>query len=136
MKLLICNPKGHHDPRTGITNFISGYRAKCKVDSWRLRLDKSSVKRVSRTYQENYSKGKLIGLVDYDYSAFERQFYVAPSFALKVGADYYVWDYFHFFANLTYVNSNIRGTQTGIHKMDELLFSAGLGFQINTIKSK
>jgi hypothetical protein len=75
-------------------------------------------------------------MVDYDYSAFERQFYVAPSFALKVGADYYVWDYFHFFANLTYVNSNIRGTQTGIHKMDELLFSAGLGFQINTIKSK
>ena len=75
-------------------------------------------------------------MVDYDYSAFERQFYVAPSFALKVGADYYVWDYFHFFANLTYVNSNIRGTQTGIPKMDELLFSAGLGFQINTIKSK
>ena len=73
-------------------------------------------------------------MADYDYSAFERQFYVAPSFALKVGADYYVWDYFHFFANLTYANSNIKGTQTGKHKMDELLFSAGLGFQINTIK--
>ena len=73
-------------------------------------------------------------MVDYDYTALERQFYVSPSFALKVGADYYVWDYFHFFANLTYVNSKIRGTQTGTQKMDELLFSAGLGFQINTIK--
>ena len=75
-------------------------------------------------------------MADYNYSAFERQFYVAPSFALKLGADYYVWDYFHFFANLTYVNSTIRGTQAGKHKIDELLFSAGLGFQINTIKSK
>jgi len=76
-------------------------------------------------------------MADYDYSSpTERQFYVAPSFAFKVGADYYVWDFFHFFANLTYVNSNIRGTQTGTHKMDELLFSAGLGFQINTVKSK
>jgi len=75
-------------------------------------------------------------MVDYDYAAFERQFYVAPSFALKIGADYYVWDYFHFFANINYVNSTIRGTQTGKHKLDELLFSAGLGFQINTIKSR
>ncbi len=75
-------------------------------------------------------------MVDFDYSAFERQFYVAPSFALKVGADYYVWDYFHFFANLSYVNSKIRGTQIGTQKMDELLFSAGLGFQLNTIKTK
>ena len=75
-------------------------------------------------------------MVDFDYSAFERQFYVAPSFALKVGADYYVWDHFHFFANLTYVNSKIRGTQIGTQKMNELLFSAGLGFQLNTIKTK
>jgi hypothetical protein len=74
-------------------------------------------------------------MTDYDYSSStERQFYVAPSFALKAGAEYYVWDYFHFFANLTYANSAIRGTQTGTHKMDEILFSAGLGFQINTIK--
>lgn len=73
-------------------------------------------------------------MVDYDYSLFEKQFYVAPSFALKIGADYYVWDYFHFFANLTYVNSKIRGSKVGEHKMDELLFSAGLGFQVNTIK--
>lgn len=75
-------------------------------------------------------------MVYYDYFAIEKQFYVAPSFALKVGADYYVWDYFHFFANLTYVNSKIRGTYYGTQKMDELLFSAGLGFQLNTINRK
>ncbi len=73
-------------------------------------------------------------MADYDHTSYERQFYVAPSFALKLGADYYVWDYFHFFANLSYVNSTIRGTQTGKHKIDEILFSAGLGFQINTEK--
>jgi hypothetical protein len=63
-----------------------------------------------------------------------RKFSVEPSFALKAGTTFYVWKYFHFFADLTYVNSTTRGLMFGSQKMDELIFSAGLGFQINTRK--
>lgn len=62
--------------------------------------------------------------------------HVAPSYALKSGVTYYVWKYFHFFADLTYINSTLRGTSFGSHRMDELIFSAGLGFQVNVLKSK
>jgi hypothetical protein len=62
------------------------------------------------------------------------KFSVAPSFALKAGTTFYVWKYFHFFADLTYVNSTTRGLMFGSQKMDELIFSAGLGFHLNTIK--
>ena len=64
----------------------------------------------------------------------ESKTHVAPSFGLKTGAAYYVWNYFHFFADLTYLNSTLRGTNFGSKRMDELLFSAGLGFQIQTKK--
>ena len=63
----------------------------------------------------------------------ESRFYVSPSFSLSAGVDYYVWKYFHFFANVAYVNSNLRGTPTGGYRTDEILFSAGLGFQIKTL---
>jgi hypothetical protein len=64
-----------------------------------------------------------------------RKFSVEPSFALKAGTTFYVWKYFHFFADLTYVNSTTRGLMFGSQKMDELIFSAGLGFHINTRKN-
>ena len=60
--------------------------------------------------------------------------HVAPSFSLKTGASYYVWKYFHFFADFTYVNSTLRGTSIGPHKMDEFIFSAGLGFHLQVKK--
>jgi len=63
-----------------------------------------------------------------------KKFSVAPSFSLKAGTTFYVWKYFHFFAELTYINSTTRGLVFGSQKMDELIFSAGLGFQINTRK--
>jgi hypothetical protein len=59
---------------------------------------------------------------------------VSPSFAFKIGTAYYVWKYFHFFADLTYTNTNVRGLSIGSQKSDELIISAGLGFQINTKK--
>lgn len=61
---------------------------------------------------------------------------VLPTFALKIGTAYYVWKYFHFFTDLTYTNSSIRGIALdyGSIKTDELIISAGLGFQINTKK--
>ena len=60
---------------------------------------------------------------------------IEPSAALRLGTTYYVWKYFHFFANLTYVRSRVRVPDTGIFDADELLFSAGLGFQIQTKKN-
>jgi hypothetical protein len=57
-----------------------------------------------------------------------------PSFAAKAGTAYYVWKYFHFFAELTYMNNNVRGIPGGTMRMDELMLSAGLGFHINTRK--
>lgn len=59
---------------------------------------------------------------------------VSPSFAVKIGTAYYVWKYFHFFADLTYTNTTVRGLSIGSLKSDELIISAGLGFQINTKK--
>ncbi len=59
-----------------------------------------------------------------------------PSFAITTGASYYVWKYFNIFANVTYVRSNLSGTSQGTFNTDELMISAGLGFQINTRKSK
>lgn len=54
------------------------------------------------------------------------------SFAITAGTTYYVWKYFNFFANLTYVRSRLSGLEDGSHGTDELIFSAGLGFQVNT----
>ena len=68
-----------------------------------------------------------------NFSLFKRT-HVAPSFGLKTGIAYYVWDYFHFIADLSYRNSTLRGPNTGSQRMDEILFSAGLGFQIQTRK--
>ena len=58
-----------------------------------------------------------------------------PSFAIHAGTTYYVWKYFHFFADIAYVNSIYRGTSNGSMKTDEIIFSAGLGFQLMTKKN-
>lgn len=60
---------------------------------------------------------------------------VVPSAAFRIGTSYYVWKYFHFFANLTYTKSKLAVYNRGNLHTDELLFSAGLGFQIQTKKS-
>lgn len=63
-------------------------------------------------------------------------FQASPSFALHVGSTYYVWKYFNFYVDLAYVHSSYRGLATGTQKTDELILSAGLGFQIQTKKSE
>lgn len=60
------------------------------------------------------------------------KFSVAPSFSIKAGTTFYVWKYFNFFADVTYVNSATRGLVFGSLRMDEIIFSAGLGFHLNT----
>lgn len=68
------------------------------------------------------------------FSAISPKISVCPSFALTAGSTFYVWKYFHFFANLTYVNSKAYGLNGGSLRADELIFSAGLGFNVNTKK--
>jgi hypothetical protein len=68
--------------------------------------------------------------------AIEEKGQIVPSFSLTIGTSFYVWKYFNFFANLSYVNSNLSGVSGAPLKTDELIFSAGLGFQIQTLSGR
>lgn len=57
---------------------------------------------------------------------------VSPSFALSLGAKFYVWKFFNFFANVYYLNSSMGGIPEGPFNTDEIVVSAGLGFQVQT----
>ena len=61
-----------------------------------------------------------------------------PSFMLQTGVTYYVWKYFHFFANVSYVATPATHMYAGgvkrINNLDEIMISAGLGFQLSTRK--
>ena len=61
---------------------------------------------------------------------------IVPSFSVTVGTSFYVWKYFNFFANVSYVNSTIGGLSGGPYRTDELILSAGLGFQLNAGKDQ
>lgn len=41
-----------------------------------------------------------------------------------------------FFSDLTYMSSILRGTSFVSHRMNELIFSAGLGFQVALKKKR
>lgn len=60
----------------------------------------------------------------------------SPGFNLQTGVTFYVWKYFHFYAQLNYVKSNLFGADKFAHNADELIFSGGLGFQIQTSRKK
>lgn len=79
-----------------------------------------------------YQDGEIINTL----IELEPEYRLTPSFALSIGTTYYVWKYFNFFANVSYVNSKMGGISGGPERTDEILVSAGLGFQIQTRKSK
>ena len=54
----------------------------------------------------------------------------APALSTSIGFDYYVWKYFHFFSQVSYLHSNVRNLELGSRQMDEVVFSLGLGFQV------
>ena len=62
--------------------------------------------------------------------------HVVPTVAITVGGSFFVWKYVHFFANITYLYSNIRKVNTESGRADEIMISAGLGFNLNTLKIK
>jgi len=57
-----------------------------------------------------------------------------PGFSANIGVTYYVWKYFNFFANFTYLNTTVRGVTQTNNRADEIMLSAGLGFNINAKK--
>lgn len=56
--------------------------------------------------------------------------FVNPLIGVQGGTTFYVWNYFHFFGNLLYVNSTLRGGSYSLQRADELFLSVGLGFQV------
>lgn len=57
-----------------------------------------------------------------------------PSVQLNIGVRYYVWKYFHFFCNFSYIHSRMNNLDRINGMTDELVFSAGLGFNFQTLK--
>lgn len=55
---------------------------------------------------------------------------ISPSFALMTGAKLYVLQNVNLFANMSYLNSKLRGTPDGPLDTGELIFTMGVGFQI------
>lgn len=64
------------------------------------------------------------------------QTHVVPSFKVGVGVTYYVWKIFNFFAEVSYYNSTARNLNNVDGRTDELMISAGLAFNVNTIRAK
>ena len=59
---------------------------------------------------------------------------VNPTLQLNIGVRYYVWKYFHFFANFSYFRQSLNNLK-GINGMaDEFMVSAGLGFNLQVLK--
>ena len=61
---------------------------------------------------------------------------IAPSVAFDAGINYFVWKYMHFFVDVTYVNARLPQTLRGSAQIDEIILSAGLGFQLPTKRKK
>lgn len=61
---------------------------------------------------------------------------VVPALQLNAGLKYYVWKCFNFFANVSYIRSSMNNLPAMGGKSDELMLSAGLGLNVNTIRKK
>ena len=78
-----------------------------------------------------------VSQVNADVDAYgNRPFHFEPSFALKAGVTFYVWKFFNFFAEATYYNTTIQELNRIEGRADELMISAGLGFNLNALKNK
>ena len=64
------------------------------------------------------------------------QLKVVPTITVITGITLYVYDYFHFFADLHYMHARYFGSETGAIPLDEITISAGLGLQIMAKKGK
>ena len=76
----------------------------------------------------------ILQLTDDRSLADEQMLRFVPTFSANIGVTYYVWKYFNFFANFTYLNTTVRGVTKTNNRADEIMLSAGLGFNINAKK--
>jgi hypothetical protein len=53
-----------------------------------------------------------------------------PNISISGGVTYYVWKYLHFFVNVRYIHAEYVGTATGSLPLDEVVVTAGLGWQV------
>lgn len=59
---------------------------------------------------------------------------VVPSVSLNAGLKFYVYKYFNFFANVSFIHTSMNNLVRISGKSDELVLSAGLGFNFQTLK--
>jgi hypothetical protein len=75
------------------------------------------------------------GLLDHDVLMPTRsRATLVPNISASAGFNYYIWKYLHFQMMVRYVHGN-HATPWGSHPLDELRFSIGLGWNVNTIKA-
>lgn len=77
-----------------------------------------------------FSPGFSIMKSNFDPSRFE----FVPSVQLNGGVRYYIWKYFHFFANFNYVHAEMQNLNRVNGMADEFMISAGLGFNLQVLK--
>lgn len=69
----------------------------------------------------------------------KHQVHFTPVFAVNIGGTYYIWKVFNVFVNATYIHASVGelDRSTGLDgRADEFMISAGLGFNVNTIRAK
>ena len=57
-----------------------------------------------------------------------------PSLQVNLGMRFYVWKYFHFFANFNYIHAEMQNLEKVNGMADEFVISVGLGFNLQTLK--
>lgn len=62
------------------------------------------------------------------------KFETVPSLSLNAGMKFYVWKYFNFFTNISYIHSSMNNLVQQSGASDELMLSAGLGFNFQVLK--
>ena len=73
----------------------------------------------------------ILQLTDDRSLADEQMLRFVPTFSANIGVTYYVWKFFNFFANFTYLNTTVRGVTQTNNRADEMMLSLGIGFNIN-----
>lgn len=61
-------------------------------------------------------------------------FEVVPSVSLNAGMKFYVWKYFNFFTNFSYIHASMNNLVQQSGMADEFMLSAGLGFNFQVLK--
>jgi|GEM_PF-2137973 len=61
-------------------------------------------------------------------------FEFVPTVQLNAGVRYYVWKYFNFFSNFSYVHSKMNNLNQTSGMADEFVFAVGLGLNFQVLK--